>query len=108
MLVLSRKSEEAISIGSVAKITFVIKGNRVACIVSAPSSVSIRRGELGATSSSNAGSDITTLVLSRKDSETIVFDALGITLKICKISGNRVNVGIDAPREISVKRLELI
>ena len=47
------------------------------------------------------------LILSRKQSEAIVFPSLNIRIEILKASGNQVRVGIDAPREIAVLRAEL-
>ena len=46
------------------------------------------------------------LVLSRKHGESIVFDG-GITVKVLKMKGNVVQLGIDAPREIPIRRSEL-
>lgn len=47
------------------------------------------------------------LVLSRGPTEKIVFPNLGITVEILRVLGNRVRVGIDAPRHISVQRHEV-
>ncbi len=47
------------------------------------------------------------LVLSRRESEKVLFPELGITLEIVRIKGNIVRVGIDAPRSIRVIRGEL-
>ena len=47
------------------------------------------------------------LVLSRGLKEEILFPKLGITVKIVRISGNRVRLGIEAPEEIGVIRAEL-
>ena len=47
------------------------------------------------------------LVLSRKESETILFPKLGITVEVSRVQGNTVRLGIDAPDEIRVIRGEL-
>lgn len=46
------------------------------------------------------------LVLSRKPTESIVIDGQ-ITVTLMEITGNRVRLGIEAPREIPVVRTEL-
>ena len=46
------------------------------------------------------------LVLSRKLTESIVIDGQ-ITVTLMEIRGNRVQLGIEAPREIPVRRTEL-
>lgn len=47
------------------------------------------------------------LVLSRGANEEIHFPKLGISVKVVRIDGKRVRLGIDAPREIEVLRGEL-
>lgn len=47
------------------------------------------------------------LVLSRGASEEIRFPKLGISVKVVRVEGKRVRLGIDAPREIEVLRGEL-
>ena len=47
------------------------------------------------------------LVLSRKESETVLFPKLGITVEVSRIQGKTVRIGIDAPDEIRVIRGEL-
>jgi carbon storage regulator CsrA len=47
------------------------------------------------------------LVLSRGPTEKIVFPNLDITVEILRIAGNRVRVGIDAPKDICVLRQEI-
>jgi carbon storage regulator len=51
------------------------------------------------------------LVLSRKQNEVIDFDggfkAGGVTVKIVEIRGDKVRLGITAPRDISVHRGEI-
>lgn len=46
------------------------------------------------------------LVLSRKEGEQLVIGD-NITLVISRISGNRVTIGIEAPKEVKVIRSEL-
>jgi carbon storage regulator len=46
------------------------------------------------------------LVLSRKEGERIVIGD-NVTLVISKISGNRVTIGIEAPRDVKIVRGEL-
>jgi|GEM_PF-2589042 len=46
------------------------------------------------------------LVLSRKEGEKLLIGE-NITLVISKISGNRVTIGIEAPRDVKVVRGEL-
>lgn len=47
------------------------------------------------------------LVLSRKQNERILFPTLGITVEVLRAGTNKVQLGIDAPREIRVIRDEL-
>ncbi|MGD9636293.1 MAG: response regulator [Pirellulales bacterium] len=47
------------------------------------------------------------LVLSRGANEEIHFPKLGISVKVVRIDGKRVRLGIDAPRDIEVLRGEL-
>ena len=46
------------------------------------------------------------LVLSRMEGETIVLDGGRITIRVLTIRGNKVRLGVDAPREISAHRGE--
>jgi carbon storage regulator len=50
------------------------------------------------------------LVLSRKRNEQIVLELPDQTIRIQVVSveGNRVRIGIDAPRDIQIKREELL
>lgn len=47
------------------------------------------------------------LVLSRGPQDKVVFPNLGITVEILRVDGNRVRVGVDAPKEVRVLRHEL-
>ncbi len=47
------------------------------------------------------------LVLSRKEGERIVIGDQ-ITLVVSKVSGNRVTIGIEAPKDIKITRGELL
>jgi len=46
------------------------------------------------------------LVLSRKKDEKIIIGG-GITIMVIEIRGDKVRLGIDAPREVSVHREEV-
>jgi carbon storage regulator len=46
------------------------------------------------------------LVLSRKNGESIVIDG-GITVTLIAVKGTVVQIGIEAPKEIPVRRSEL-
>ena len=48
-----------------------------------------------------------TLVLTRKVNESIEIDG-GIQLKVLRVDGDRVKLGFDAPREVGIKRSELL
>jgi carbon storage regulator CsrA len=47
------------------------------------------------------------LVLTRKTGERIVI-AGGITIEVLQTQGNRVRIGIEAPRGVSIRRQELL
>lgn len=47
------------------------------------------------------------LVLTRKVGESIAIGD-GITLTVVKIDGNRVRLGIEAPRDVSIRREEML
>jgi carbon storage regulator len=47
------------------------------------------------------------LVLSRKTDESIVIDKQ-ITIKILEVRGNQIRIGIEAPKEVSIMRKELM
>jgi carbon storage regulator len=47
------------------------------------------------------------LVLSRKSEEEIVFPTLGISVKVLRIRGCSVYLGISAPKNVQIKREEL-
>ena len=50
------------------------------------------------------------LSLSRKNGEQLILNVEGetVVVQICKISGNRVKIGVQASREVDVRRAELL
>lgn len=48
------------------------------------------------------------LVLTRKNDESIVFPEIGVTLSVLRIRGNVVKIGVNAPKEITVLRKEVL
>ena len=47
------------------------------------------------------------LVLSRKENETIVVGD-NIEITICRVTGGRVHLGLKAPRDVKIRRGELV
>jgi carbon storage regulator CsrA len=47
------------------------------------------------------------LVLSRKENQEVLFPNLGINVRITRITGNKVRIGIDAPDDVAILRGEL-
>ena len=47
------------------------------------------------------------LVLGRKENERIIIDG-NIVVTVVRLSGGMVRLGIDAPRDVSIKREELL
>ncbi len=47
------------------------------------------------------------LVLSRKEDQSILFPNLGISIEIVRVQGNKVSVGVEAPKAIRIVRGEL-
>lgn len=48
------------------------------------------------------------LVLSRKEGESIELVGLDVTIRVESIRGNRIQIGIEAPKSVKVMRSELI
>ena len=48
------------------------------------------------------------LVLSRRRNETIVLPGLGITVRVVRLNGRTVRLGIEAPPDVKVVRGELV
>lgn len=75
-----------------------------------PGQLECIRPKIGSTGAALRMEDFSMLVLTRKIGEELVIDhpSTGkITLRITRIGGNRVSIGVDARREVSVKRGEL-
>lgn len=47
------------------------------------------------------------LVLSRKETDKILFPTLGITVEVLRIQGNVARIGVDAPPEVPILRHEI-
>ena len=47
------------------------------------------------------------LVLSRRTNQEIVIPGLGVTLRVLKVKGGSVSLGVTAPREVRITRGEL-
>jgi len=47
------------------------------------------------------------LVLSRKETDKVMFPTLGITVEVLRIRGNTTRLGVDAPSDVPVQRHEL-
>lgn len=48
------------------------------------------------------------LVLSRGKNDKVVFPTLGISVEILRVAGNKVRLGIDAPKDVPVHRHEVV
>lgn len=48
------------------------------------------------------------LVLSRRNGETISLPEHNIPIRVLRVSGSRVQIGIDAPSEVAIRRSELL
>lgn len=48
------------------------------------------------------------LVLSRKESERLVFPTLGVSVEVVRIQGKKARLGIDAPPDVPVLRQEML
>lgn len=46
------------------------------------------------------------LVLTRKEGQKVVI-AHNITIEVIRISGNRITLGVEAPKDVSIRRNEL-
>ncbi len=47
------------------------------------------------------------LVLTRKQGEEIVIPSLDVTIRLVEIRGDKVRLGIEAPKEVTVHRKEV-
>ena len=46
------------------------------------------------------------LVLTRRDGQKIVLPALGVTFTVVRIEGDRVRIGVEAPKDVKILRNE--
>lgn len=121
MLVLSRKQDESIVIGQAIKIIVVeIRGDKARLGVQCPKEIPVHREEVGAALGLTP-MDITrfdelangtldsnlTLVMSRKKNESIVIGGGVVRVIMIEIRGDKVRLGIENPRELSVHRAEV-
>ncbi len=111
MLVLSRQRDEQIVIGDKVVLVMVlsIRGARVRLLIQASTSLGIMRaekvsyeGERPIPQEGGNGS----LVLSRKKGEKILIgDHFDLT--VVEVRGDKVRIGIDAPTDVPVHRMEV-
>lgn len=47
------------------------------------------------------------LVLSRRESDKVLFPSLGISVEVLRVQGNKVRLGIDAPEDVPILRHEI-
>ena len=47
------------------------------------------------------------LVLSRKETDKILFPSLGITVEVLRVQGNKTRLGIQAPEDVPILRDEI-
>ena len=47
------------------------------------------------------------LILTRKENERIFIDGDKIKITVCRISKDKVRIGIEAPKEITIEREEI-
>ena len=119
MLVISRKKHEGIVINDdITLIVVEISDDKVRLGINAPKNVPVHRREVfDAIKRKEAKTGIPEpprkvrdgdgkLVLSRKKRESIVIND-NITIVVIEIRGERVRLGVEAPREIPVHRSEV-
>jgi carbon storage regulator CsrA len=47
------------------------------------------------------------LVLSRRESDKVLFPSLGITVEVLRVQGNKTRLGITAPDDVPIVRHEI-
>ncbi len=121
MLVLSRRLRQSIMIGPNIVVTPIgIDQGKISIAIEAPREIPILREELlgapknqsrvgtkrPASSPASPNGGVSKLVLSRKINESIVISD-DITVKVVEIRGDRVRLGIVAPKEVPIYREEI-
>lgn len=122
MLVLSRQRDEQIVIGNTRLVIVDIRGDKVRIGVCAPTEIAVHRQEVEkailrecASSSTPAPTPVAypatlaeggMIVLSRKKNESIVLNH-EVTVVVVEIRGDKVRLGVEAPKEVPVHRREV-
>jgi carbon storage regulator len=118
VLILSRLRGETVVIGDDVRVTVAdIRGHKVRLAVLAPCGTAVHREEVYRAIAEEigggpvpSGGDLSgvygNLVLTRKKDEKIRI-ADDVTVMVIEVRGDKVRLGIDAPREVSVHREEV-
>lgn len=110
MLVLSRRVDESVMIGDDMTITITkIQGNRTRIKTQAPNHVPIWRSEITSTQARKPEArtkEATALVLTRESDQSINIGN-DIVITVIQIRGDKVRLGIQAPRDVPVHRHEV-
>lgn len=123
VLVLSRRRDEQIVIGNTRVVIVDIRGDKVRLGIVAPSDIAVHRQEIEEAIKQERAQkgeppmqsvaypaalyQGTALVLSRKKNESVVINH-EVTVVVVEIRGDKVRLGVEAPKEVPVHRLEVL